>query len=138
MGLSWINSGTKSGWHLQYPKVIGPEGRIRSLHRNSITWEGVRLYNSLPEYLRYFSGSKEAFKNILDKYLEQIPDQPEVEGLIPGGKDLYRCASNSIADWPRSLGMTDDLSMFIHDELVYSNMVTSNGAGIIPSHDTCV
>ena len=78
------------------------------------------------------------YKSNLDKYLEQLPDQPEVEGLIPGGKDLYRCASNSIADWPRSLGMTDDLSMYIHEELVDSNMVTSNGAGTIPSHDTCV
>ena len=30
-GLTLIKSGTRSGWHL-----IGPEGRIRTLHRNSI------------------------------------------------------------------------------------------------------
>ena len=126
LGLTWINSGSRSGWHLKYPKVIGREGRIRSLHRNSMNWEGIRLYNSLPEYLRYFSGTKEAFKNNLDKYLEQIPDQPEVESLTPGAKDLYGCASNSIADWPRSLGIIDDNSMFGHEGLVFPNMCTSN------------
>ena len=138
LGLSWINSGTKSGWHIKYPKVIGPEGKLRSLHRNSMSWEGIRLFNSLPESLRYFSGSKDAFKNLLDKYLEQIPDQPETESLTPGGKDMYGVPSNSIADWPRFLELNNDFSMIIHDELVYPNMSTSNGAGNIPSQDTCV
>ena len=59
-------------------------------------------------------GTKEAFKNNLDKYLEQIPDQPEVEGLTPVGVDLYRNSSNSITDWPRSLGIMGNFSMFGH------------------------
>ena len=61
--------------------------------------EGVRIFNSLPEDLKTWSGKPEEFKEKLDKFLECIPDQPQTESLIPGGKDLYGAPSNSIPDW---------------------------------------
>ena len=139
LGLEWINSGSRKGWHIKYPKIIAPEGRYRTLHRNSIHWEGIRVFNSLPSEIRLFTGSKEAFKQKLDKYLELIPDQPEVDGLIPGGLDLYSKASNSIADWPRTLGIHDDISMNSHEDIVLPNCVIHvPGSESISVPHTCV
>ena len=41
LGLEWINGGSRKGWHLKYPKILAPEGRYRTLQRNSIHWEGI-------------------------------------------------------------------------------------------------
>ena len=57
LGLKWNSSVSRNGSCLMYPKVIGPEGHVRTLQRNSINWEGVRLYNSLPEEVRIWNGS---------------------------------------------------------------------------------
>ena len=38
------------------------------------------------------------FKAQLDKYLEQVPDQP----LIPGYRAYRQCKSNSLIDWSRN------------------------------------
>ena len=139
LGLKWINGGSRKGWHLMYPKILAPEGRYRTLQRNSIHWEGIRLFNSLPTEIRLFSGSKEAFKNLLDKYLELIPDQPEVDGMIPGGFDLYRKASNSIADWPNILGIRDDITMDCHEDIVSPNRdLLVSGSETISVPHTCV
>ena len=126
------------------------------MHKNSISWEGVRLSNSLPESLKTFKGSKEAFKVNLDQYLEQILDQPEMKDMKPGGRDIFGNVTYSIADWPRTLGLHDyflmmevhddspvmgvhdDFPMHGHDELLVSNSTIVTGAGIIPSHYTCV
>ena len=82
LGLSWKGRDSSK---LTYPKVIGKPGRARTLQRFSIKWEGVRLFNAIPSNLRKWTGSKESFKTMLDKFLENIPDQPEVEDLKPGG-----------------------------------------------------
>ena len=121
-----------------------------------MNWEGVRLFNSLPQTLKTFRGSKEAFKVNLDRYLGLIPDQPETEDMKPGGRDIFGNASNSIADWPRTLclhdnfpmtdvhddspsqGLHDDFTMQRHEELLVFNRTIVSGAGIIPSHYTCV
>ena len=139
LGLEWINGGSRKGWHLKYPKILAPEGRYRTLQRYSVHWEGIRLFNSLPSEIRLFSGTKKAFKNILDKYLELLPDQPEVDGMIPGGLDLYRKASNSIADWPKVLGIRDDISMYSHDDIVFPNCdILVPGSETISVPHTCV
>ena len=123
----------------------------RTLQRFSIKWEGVRLFNSIPISLRKWTGTKETFKNMLDKFLENIPDQPEIEGYIPGGKTLNGEASNSIADWTRILGledMEDDLEIEIDgnnqtipelierddNSIMNSNIVISMGSGHSPDH----
>ena len=99
----------------------------------------MRLFKSLLPHLRYFHRTKEAFKNNLDKYLEQIPDQPEVDGLIPGGLDLYKKASNSIADWPRILGLQDKIPMCGHEDIVSpKSVVHVSGSENISVPYTCV
>ena len=69
-----------------------------------IRHQGVIIYSSLPEYIMRHEGSPESFKSVLDEYLMTIPDQPEVGGLIPGARTLTGKSSNSILDWPRSMG----------------------------------
>ena len=103
LGLEWTETDGRSGHRLRYPKVIGPEGHFRTLQRNSINWEGVRIFNSLPEDFKTFKGTKEAAKNILDKFLQLIPDQPEHPGMLPGGRTMYGTPSNSIPDWTKVL-----------------------------------
>ena len=88
---------------------------------------------------------------MLDKFLESIPDQPEVDGYKPGGKTLTGEASNSIADWTRILGledMEDDLEIEIDgnsqtipelierddNSIMNSNIVISMGSGHSPDH----
>lgn len=105
LGIGW---NTRSGIRLLYPKIVGSYGKMRTLQRNSIKWEGVRLYNSLPEYLRVWKGLNEKFKEMLENYIGTIPDQPEIPGLKPGGRTMMGDPSNSIADWSRFLDLEED------------------------------
>ena len=74
----------------------------------AINWEGVKLFNCLPHKIRTFTGSKLAFKNILDQFLCMIPDQPETSSDKPGGRTLTGDSSNSIVDWLRVLDIQQD------------------------------
>ena len=75
----------------------------------------------------------------LVKYIEYIPDQPEVDGLIPGGLDLYKKASNSITDWPRILGLQDKIPMHGHEDIVSPTcIVYVSGLENISVPYTCV
>ena len=46
-------------------------------------------------------GTKEGFERILHKYLSIIPDQPEIDNLMPEAKTTDEKPSNSIVDWTR-------------------------------------
>ena len=60
---------------------------------------GPHLFNSLPAYIRNTSKcSTDDFKMKLDKYLERVPDEPNVSGLTPGGSTTDDRPSNSILD----------------------------------------
>ena len=61
---------------IQYPTNRNPE---QSLQENAITVVGPRLYNSFPKYLRDIESVKtEKFKLLLLKFLELIPDEPQM------------------------------------------------------------
>ena len=122
LGLEWVSSHGRIGPMIKTPPYSNRYGAIRTIQRNSMMWEGVRIYNSLPEYIRTWTGTKEGFKNILDKYLELIPDQPEQYLMKPGGKTVNGDCSNSIADWSRVL----DLEVPIDDEVTNSIMPNCN------------
>ena len=63
-------------------------------NNHSLSYFGVRLFNVLPKNIRDHSGSIEFFKNLLDRYLLGLPDQPNV----PGYKSMLAASSNSIID----------------------------------------
>ena len=55
-----------------------------------------------------FKGTPNSFKNTLDNFLSNIPDQPEVDTIKPGGRTLTGDCSNCIADWVRVLHLHDE------------------------------
>ena len=69
--------------------------RIKNLRHASLTVKGPLLFNLMPANIRNMkSCSVEKFKAALDKYLQTIPDQPRIPGLIR----YCRNASNSLMD----------------------------------------
>ena len=55
--------------------------RVKTLLHNSFTTRAVRLFNILPKELRNTAGcSVDSFKNLLDKILASVPDQPPLPG----------------------------------------------------------
>ena len=129
LGLEWADSDGRSGSRLRYPKIIGPEGHNRTLQRDSINWEGVRIFNSLPDVIKNYKGTKEGMKNLLDRYIQNIPDQPEYPGMIPGGRTMYGKPSNSIADWTRVLNINFSTCVVSNDK-ANANVVCSCIGGI--------
>ena len=79
----------------------GESGTPKTMVRNSIKYGGVRLFNCMPEHIKCWEGSKEGFKKILDEFLGVIPDQPEVDNLIPDARTIDGKPSNSVVDWTR-------------------------------------
>ena len=74
--------------------------RIRNIRFASLPHKGPRLFNSLPPEVRNLKGvAVEVFKSSLDRYLQNIPDQP----LIPNYTRYRQCDSNSIIDWAKIL-----------------------------------
>ncbi len=66
---------------------------IKTLKDASFAVRGPKLFNFLPQNIRDKTGcSVESFKNILDQYLRDIPDQPRLPGYPTNN------ASNSILD----------------------------------------
>ena len=75
---------------IQYPTSRNP---AQSLQENPITVFGPRLYNSLAKYLRDIENVKtEKFKFEVDKFLDQIPDEPKMPNYVTAS------GSNSILD----------------------------------------
>ena len=56
----------------------------------------------------------------MDKFLEAIPDQPEVGHDKPGGRTLVGERSNSIPDWIKTLGLDD-----LQDDLLTKSVIMS-------------
>ena len=80
---------------MEHSALFSPTNRnpAQSLQENSITVFGHRLYNSLPKYLRDIESVKtEKFKLELDKFLDTIPDQPNMPNYVTTS------GSNSILD----------------------------------------
>ena len=74
------------------------------MREQSFQCNGPKLFNSLPKEIRNISKvSVEEFKEKLDKYLQKIPDEPNVEGLTPSACDMFTTApSNSVVDQSRT------------------------------------
>ena len=99
LGCEWSDGNLRNRNTLKLPKLIGKIDSMKSAQRRSLKFEGVMLFNSVPEEVRLWTGSQEVFKTMLDDYLAVIPDQPETGSLSPGGRTEDGKASNSIIDW---------------------------------------
>jgi hypothetical protein len=103
--------------HLQpyHPSVQGGDGpgplpplprlvmAVKTLRDKSFQVEAPKLFNALPAHLRKLNTTADTFKAHLDSYLETIPDQPAIPGLVPAASNLSGRPSNSIRDWARQL-----------------------------------
>ena len=77
---------------------------VQSLKEQTFQVNGPKLFNSLPAYIRNTRNCPlDDFKKKLDKWLEKIPDEPSVRGLIPGGCDAEAKASNSLLHQARRI-----------------------------------
>ena len=80
--------------------------KVRKAREQSLSYHGVRLFNLLPVWLRNENcGDFDLFKNHLDIFLSQIPDQPTVSGLVRAAQ------TNSLLDQVPLV--PDDLGLFL-------------------------
>ena len=80
---------------LAVPKGVSKNApsSVRKARENFLNVHGAKLFNILPKSLRNEDcGDFELFKNHLDLFLAQIPDQPTVSGLVRAA------SSNSLLD----------------------------------------
>ena len=79
---------------------------VKTLYEQTLAIHGGRMFNLLPEEVRCFNGSVDGFKHLLDKFLSNVPDQPQDIGLNPAPVCKETCRnSNSILDWVPYLGI---------------------------------
>ena len=76
---------------------------LKSLRYQSFQVHGPQLFNSLPKFVRNTTKcGVEEFKEKLDQYLSNIPDQPKIGTLIPPTCEQFSLSpSNSIVDQVR-------------------------------------
>ena len=88
---------------LQVPTLKGKQA-VKSLRDQSFQVKGPQLFNSLPAFLKKITKvSVDDFKMQLDKYLEKIPDEPNVDGLVSAACNPFTASpSNSLLDQPRA------------------------------------
>ena len=94
----------RRGRELKIPPLKGKTS-VRSLREQSFQVNGPRLFNSIPKQVRNMTKVPvDEFKAKLDKFLEKITDQPNVDGLTPAACNPYNAApSNSIDDQARTI-----------------------------------
>ena len=104
-GLTWTSSEGRTGRKCDVPqRNTKATAAIQTLREQTFQVNGPQLFNSLPGYLRNISSCPlDDFKFKLDKYLQKIPDEPNVRGLTPGGCTAEARPSNSILDQRRRI-----------------------------------
>ena len=97
-GINWSIS-ERRGRECQIPPVKCRNSTM-NLREQSFQVSGPKLFNCLPKYLRNRSKvTKEEFKEELDKFLGEIPDQPKIGDLVPSVCDQITAKpSNSLVD----------------------------------------
>ena len=101
LGLKW-NSRVATGRNgrvLEVPKVTGVTPGVKSLRRDTIQCEGVKLLNAIPCEIRNFTGEISTFKCLLDNFLSGVKDQPETNSLRSKTLDCSGNSTNSLYYW---------------------------------------
>ena len=72
------------GYKWKVLEGVVPNCGIYPMREASFQSSGPKLFNALPRYLRNMKRVPEIeFKEKLDQYLRDIPDEPKVPGSIP-------------------------------------------------------
>ena len=87
-GLSWSPADTRRGRVCEVPHLQGPPA-VRALRCQSFQVSGAKLWNCLPTNLRNKSCKQEDFKELLDSFLTEVPDEPRASGCVPGACDPH-------------------------------------------------
>ena len=73
---------------------------IQTLRERSFQINKARLFNSLQKHVTDIQFNQEHFKDALDKYLSDVPDEPRIGSLLPSAIDrLTGKQSNSLLAW---------------------------------------
>ena len=93
----------RTGRRVNLPKIeTKAAADVKALREQTFQVNGAQLFNSLPVSIRNMTKCPiDDFKEKLDKYLEKVPDEPRMPGLVPGGCTMMAAASNSILDQGR-------------------------------------
>ena len=94
---------TSRGRLIEVPMVRGSCSRYVNLMERSLKYDGAKLFNAMPVFIRNLTGSKDSFKYYLDKLLSCIPDQPGSRGLVPHSLTEDCQPTNSIKYWTKTL-----------------------------------
>ena len=113
----------RAGSSLQPIKLKAETCAVKTKLQNSILHQGVKIFNSLPQYIRDIPADLPTFKKELDTFLKTVPDQPAIPGYVPGSKDLWGKPSNSIIDWIRTENLTCNYEDLIRSEDEYDSDV---------------
>ena len=92
----------RRGREIKIPQLKGKQA-VRTMREQSFQVNGPRLFNSIPKKIRNMTKVPvDKFKEHLDKFLEMVPDEPNVVGLTPATCNQFTAApSNSILDQVR-------------------------------------
>ena len=89
-----ICQGLVSGYTLPFTSILNRTGRkvvpaavVKQARAGSLAVKCAQLFNAMPASIRNSEhGDVLMFKNHLDIYLQNIPDQPTVAGLVRGAQ----------------------------------------------------
>ena len=89
---------TRLGRKCKIPSInMGSTAAVKTIKEQTFQVNGPQLFNTLPKYLRNMTKcTMDDFKERLDLYLGQIPDEPSVPGLTPGACSPDGRPSNSL------------------------------------------
>ena len=82
-GVTWSQMTERNGRLCKIPPLKGTRS-VPTLRNQSFQVSGPRLFNSMPKTLRNMTNcSLEEFKESLDTFLKNVPDEPKSESLTP-------------------------------------------------------
>ena len=82
-GVTWSQMTERNGRLCKIPPLKGTRS-VQTLRNQSFQVSGPRLFNSMPKTLRNMTNcSLEEFKESLDTFLKNVPDEPKSESLTP-------------------------------------------------------
>ena len=88
-GLTWSPADCRRGRLCEVPSLQGSPA-VRTLRNQSFQSSGPRLWNSLPKNIRNKTRcSQEEFKEMLDLFLSEVPDEPRASSCVPGACDPH-------------------------------------------------